>query len=210
MSACRRMILASALVSVGPALATAQEMKAEVLHWWTSGGESAAVKVFADRFEAAGETWVDTAIAGGETARAAGLNRIVGGNPPTVMQFNTGKQFDEIVENDLLRELTEVPGADKWPAVLPPAIVEATTRDGTFYAVPVNIHGENWLFYNTKVLADAGLEPPKTFADLVAMGPKLKEAGVIPLAHGGQSWQDLILFDAVLLAEAGPKTFIAV
>lgn len=210
MSACRRMIVASVLISVGPTLATAQEMKAEVLHWWTSGGESAAVKVFADRFTAAGGTWVDNAIAVGETARAAGLNRIVGGNPPTVMQFNTGKQFDEIVDNDLLRPLDEVPGADKWPEVLPPAIVEATTRDGTFYAVPVNIHGENWLFYNTKVLADAGLEPPKTFADLVAMGPKLKEAGIIPLAHGGQSWQDHTLFDAVLLAEAGPKTFVAI
>ena len=30
-------------------------------------------------------------------------------------------------------------------------------RDGKFYAVPVNIHGQNWLFYNTKVFADAGL-----------------------------------------------------
>jgi glucose/mannose transport system substrate-binding protein len=85
MSACRRMIVASVLISVGPTLATAQEMKAEVLHWWTSGGESAAVKVFADAFTAGGGTWVDNAIAVGETARAAGLNRIVGGNPPTVM-----------------------------------------------------------------------------------------------------------------------------
>ena len=98
-----------------------------------------------------------------------------------------------------------MPGGDKWREVLPPAIVEATTRDGTFYAVPVNIHGENWLFYNNKVLADAGLQPPKTFAELVAMGPKLKEEGVIPLAHGGQGWQEHILFNAVLLAEAGAR-----
>ena len=73
-----------------------------MIHWWTSGGESAAVKVFAEQFTKAGGTWMDTAIAGGANARTAAINRTVGGTPPTAMQFNTGKQFDELVENDLL------------------------------------------------------------------------------------------------------------
>ena len=103
----RQVCLATALIwSAGAA--SAQEMKAEVIHWWTSGGESAAVKVFADQFTKAGGTWIDTAIAGGENARTAGINRIVGGNPPTAMQFNTGKQFDELVGNGLLRDVEEV------------------------------------------------------------------------------------------------------
>jgi glucose/mannose transport system substrate-binding protein len=204
----RQLCLATALVAVGPALAVAQE-KAEVLHWWTSGGESAAVKVFADEFNKEGGEWVDTAIAGGANARTAGINRIVGGNPPTVMQFNTGKQFDELVANGMLRDLDDVAAAGKWNDVLPPAIITAITR-GDVYAVPVNIHGENWLWYNTKVIADAGLEPPKTFEDLIALGPKLAEKGIIPLAQGGQPWQERLLFDAVLLAQAGPDTFKAV
>ena len=105
MRAIRQICLASALIALSAAQASAQEMKAEVIHWWTSGGESAAVKVFADQFDAAGGTWVDTAIAGGaRCARTAGINRIVGGNPPTAMQFNTGKQFDELVANGLLRD----------------------------------------------------------------------------------------------------------
>ena len=184
MSIIRQVALASALFSAGTGFASAQEMKAEVLHWWTSGGESAAVKVFADQFKAAGGTWVDTAIAGGETARTAGINRIVGGNPPTVMQFNTGKQFDELVANDLLRDIDDVAAAGKWREVLPPAIVDATTRDGKFYAVPVNIHGQNWLCYNTKVLADAGVEPPTTYEEMLAAGPKLKAAGHDPAGPG--------------------------
>ena len=72
--------------------ANAEDLRAEVIHWWTSGGESAAVKVFADQFQAAGGTWVDTAIAGGANARTAAINRTVGGNPPTAMQLNTGKR----------------------------------------------------------------------------------------------------------------------
>jgi glucose/mannose transport system substrate-binding protein len=207
MPAIRQICLATAVITLGAASAGAQEMKAEVIHWWTSGGESAAVKVFADAFTTAGGTWVDSAIAGGEAARTAGINRIVGGKPPTAMQFNTGKQFDELVANGLLRDLDELADAGQWQKVLPPAIVKAITREGKVYAVPVNIHGQNWLWYNTKIFADAGLQPPKTFADLIALGPKLKQAGVIPLAQGGQPWQERLLFNAVLLEDAGPDVY---
>jgi glucose/mannose transport system substrate-binding protein len=200
-------LLAAALAVTAPGPSYAADMKAEVLHWWTSGGESAAIKEIADRFKAAGGEWVDTAIATGEAARAAGINRIVGGNPPTVMQFNTGKQFEELVTNGFLSPLDKVAEANKWKQILPAAIVEATSRDGKFYAAPVNIHGQNWLWYNIAVLKKAGVEPPKTFADIVAAAPKLKAAGVIAFAHGAQDWQDQILFDAVLIAEAGKDTF---
>ncbi len=203
----RKVCLATVLVALGAAQASAQDMKAEVIHWWTSGGESAAVKVFADKFTEAGGTWVDSAIASGEAARTAGINRIVGGDPPTAMQFNTGKQFDELVANGLLRDLDELAAHEHWQKVLPPAIVKAITRDGKVYAVPVNIHGQNWLWYNSKIFADANLEPPKSFADLIALGPKLKDAGVIPLAQGGQPWQERLLFNAVLLEEAGPELY---
>ncbi len=206
----RQICLATALVALGGASAGAQEMKAEVIHWWTSGGEFAAVKVFADKFTEAGGTWIDTAIAVGENARTAGINRIVGGNPPSAMQFNTGKQFDELVANGLLRDLDDLAAAGHWKDSLPEAIVKAITREGKIYAVPVNIHGQNWVWYNTKVFADAGLQPPKSYAELVALGPKLKDAGVIPLAQGGQPWQERLLFNAILLAEAGPETYRAV
>ena len=187
--------------------ASAQQMKAEVLHWWTSAGESAAVKVFADQFTKAGGTWVDNAIAGGANARTAGINRMVGGNPPTMMQFNTGKQFDELVSNDLVRDVDKQAQAGKWREIMPKPIVDATVRNGKFYAVPINIHGQNWMFYNTKVFADAGLEPPKTFPELVETGEKLKAKGVIPIALGGQPNWEHNLFRAVLVGHGGADMF---
>ncbi len=208
MQGLRQLCLASVLIAAAPTLASAQD--AEVIHWWTSGGESAAVKVFADKFNEAGGNWIDTAIAGGENARTAGINRIVGGNPPTAMQFNTGKQFDELVANGLLRNLDDLAAAGDWQDVLPEAILGAITRDGGIYAVPVNIHGQNWLWYNTKVFADAGVEPPATYDELVAVGLQLRDAGVIPLAQGGQPWQERLLFNAILLAQAGPEVYRAV
>jgi glucose/mannose transport system substrate-binding protein len=187
--------------------ASAQQMKAEVLHWWTSAGESASVKVFADQFTKSGGTWVDNAIAGGANARTAGINRMVGGNPPTMTQFNTGKQFDELVSNGLLRDVDAMAQAGKWREIMPKPIVNAVVREGKFYAVPVNIHGQNWLFYNTKVFADAGLQPPKTFPELIETGEKLKAKGVIPLALGGQPTWEHNLFRAVLVGNGGADMF---
>jgi len=187
--------------------AFAQQMKAEVLHWWTSAGESAAVKVFADQFTKAGGTWVDNAIAGGANARTAGINRMVGGNPPTMMQFNSGKQFDELVSNDLIRDVDAVAKAGKWRELMPKPIVDATVRNGKFYAVPINVHGQNWMFYNTKVFADAGAEPPKTFPELLQVGEKLKARGIIPIALGGQPNWERGLFNAVLVGHGGADLF---
>jgi glucose/mannose transport system substrate-binding protein len=210
MTTFRVLAQAATLTFAVGATASAQEMKAEVLHWWTSGGESAAVKVFADAFTEAGGEWIDTAIAIGENARAAGVNRIIGGEPPTVMQFNTGKQFDELVSEGLLRDIEAIAEEGQWREKLPSVIIDATVRDGKFFAVPVNIHGQNWFFYNTKVLEDAGVEPPTSFPELIEAGPKLRESGVIPMALGGQPWQERVTFEAVLLAEGGPELYMSV
>ncbi|MDB5518313.1 MAG: sugar transporter substrate-binding protein [Tardiphaga sp.] len=183
--------------------ANAQEMKAEVIHWWTSGGESAAVKVLAEQFTKAGGTWVDTAIAGGVNARTAAINRTVGGTPPTAMQFNTGKQFDDLVENDLLRDVDQLATEQKWKSMMPEAIVNATTRNGKMFAVPVNIHGQNWLWMSKAALGKAGAAEPTNWDDVFPVLDKLKAAGLIPLAFGGQKVWERNLFNAVLVGKGG-------
>jgi glucose/mannose transport system substrate-binding protein len=182
---------------------------AEVIHWWTSGGESAAVKVFAEQYGAAGGTWMDTAIAGGANARTAAINRTVGGDPPTAMQFNTGKQFDDLVENDLLANVDAQEAAQNWNAILPAAFVQAVTRNGHAYAVPVNIHGQNWLFTSTPALTRAGAEPPANWDQLFTALDKLKTAGLIPLALSGQKNWERNLFNNVLAGHGGRDMFVA-
>ena len=85
---------AVALPLAAPALAT----DLEVTHWWTSGGEAAAVAEFAKAFDATGNKWVDGAIAGaGDTARPIMISRITGGDPMGATQFNHGRQAEELV-----------------------------------------------------------------------------------------------------------------
>jgi glucose/mannose transport system substrate-binding protein len=202
----KRSLIAGAFLSV-LAGTSAQAQRAEVIHWWTSGGESAAVRVFAEQYNKEGGTWVDTAIAGGSNARTAGINRVVGGDPPTAMQLNTGKQFDELAEGGLLADLDSMSNSMNWKGIMPAAIVNAVTREGHVYAVPVNIHGQNWLFYSNAALTKAGAQPPTNWDDVFPALDKLKAAGFVPLAMaGGNTWNRSV-FNAVLAGKGGPVMF---
>ena len=205
----RTIAAATALAALLATNLPAHAQRAEVIHWWTSGGESAAVKVFADQYTKAGGTWVDTAIAGGANARTAAVNRAVGGDPPTAMQFNTGKQFDDLVEGGLLVNLDALAKQQNWQAIMPAAILNAVTRDGHVYAVPVDIHGQNWFFYSNAALAKAGAQPPTNFDDLFPVLDKLKAAGLVPLAFSGQKTWERNLFNAVLAGKGGPEMYQA-
>lgn len=194
------------LLAAGTAVAQPAN-RAEVIHWWTSGGESAALKVYADAFVKAGGTWVDNAIAGGANARTAAINRVVGGDPPTAMQFNTGKQFDDLVENDLLNDVDAIARSEDWNRTVPPAIVAAVTRNGHAYAVPVDIHGQNWFFFSKAALEKAGAQQPGNWTELFPVLDKLKAAGLIPLAFSGQKTWERGLFNATLAGVGGSDMF---
>ena len=173
-------------------------MEAEVIHWWTSGGEQAAISQFAEAWQEMGNTWIDTAITGGDNARGTTVNRIIGGNPPTAAQFNISKQFVDLVEQGLLQSLEEVASAEGWrDFIYPPELIETCEFEGEFYCVPVNIHSWQWMWINNDVYKQVGLPVPQTFEEFLAGAPKIQEAGIIPLALGGQGWQESGMFDVV-------------
>ena len=139
------------------------------MHWWTSGGESRAVAVFAKEYNKRGGTWVDDASVGPQAEHAAALNRIAGGNPPTAMQWNIGVAVRQLAEQGVLAPLDDQAKKGNWMANLPPLLVKNMTYDGHVIAVPVNIHGANYQFYSIKVFNDLKMQPPKTWDEFLAM-----------------------------------------
>lgn len=204
MNTTKTRLLATLLAGFGLAGA-AHAQKAEVIHWWTSGGEAAAIKEFADAYTKAGGTWVDTPIAGGGGAQARTVmaNRTMGGDPPTAAQYNYGRQYEEIIKEGLLINLDDIAAKGNWDKLLPEKIRNAVKVDGRYYAVPVNLHNENWVWYNKAVLAKAGAKEPTNMDEMFAAMDKLKGTGVTPLALGGQGWQEGITFRGVLLSVGG-------
>lgn len=202
----------SRLVAVGLAatlsLGSAQAGEVEVLHWWTSGGEARAANVLKELLEAEGHGWRDFAVAGGggETAMTVLKSRAVSGNPPSAAQIK-GPEIQEWGELGLLGDLDAVAEAEGWSALLPEVVAEIMRHDGQFVAVPANVHRVNWLWANPEVLEAAGVELPTTLDELFEAAEAIRAAGHVPLAHGGQAWQDATLFETVLLASAGPELY---
>ncbi len=189
--------------------AAAHAQKAEVIHWWTSGGESAAVKELADAYTKSGGSWVDAAVAGGENARAAAINRIAGGNPPTAAQFNTSKQYHDVIAEGMLNDIDAVAAKEGWDKLLPKPIIDSIKVKGHYYAVPVNIHNPTWFWYSKAALQKAGVAgEPKNMDEFFAALDKLKAAGLTPLALGGQSWQEYITFYTILLHVGGKDAYM--
>lgn len=186
-----------------PTLAGATDL--EVTHWWTSGGEAAAVSELAKAFDASGDHWVDGAIAGGGgTARPIMISRITGGDPMGATQFNHGQQAKELVEAGLMLDITDVAEAGKWKDIIRPSnLLDACTLDGKIYCAPLNIHSPEWLWLNNKIYEDLGIPVPTNWNEFVASAPKVEAAGKIPLALGNQPWQSNLAFGAITIGVGG-------
>ncbi|MFK7855941.1 MAG: ABC transporter substrate-binding protein [Granulosicoccus sp.] len=190
-----------------------QAVDLEVTHWWTSGGEAAAVSEFAKAFnENTEHNWVDGAIAGGGgTARPVMISRIIGGDPMGATQFNHGRQTEELIEAGLMLDLTDVAEAGGWKDIVhPTSLLDSCTYEGRIYCVPVNIHSWQWIWLSHKAFADAGVDVPKNWDEFVAAAPALEKAGKVPLAMGGQPWQSNGAFNVMVVAIAGLEAWTEV
>jgi len=202
--------LAVALAASVALPATATEL--EVTHWWTSGGEAAAVAEMAKAFNASGDTWIDGAIAGsGGTARPIIISRILGGEPMGATQLNHGRQAEELIEAGLMLDLTDLADAEGWrDFVNPTSLLDSCTLDGRIYCVPVNIHSAQWMWLSHAAFAQAGVPVPTNWDEFVAAGPALEAVGIVPLAMGQQSWQTQLAFGALAVALVDFDTWSAV
>lgn len=211
MNAINRLAAVVSLASLLPLSALAAEPgTVEVTHWWTSGGEKAAVDTLRKQIEQDGFVWKDNAVAGGGGAAAMTVlkSRAVAGNPPAAAQVK-GPDIQDWGALGLLTNLDDVAKANDWDALLPRKVADIMKYDGHYVAVPVNIHRVNWLWINPQVFAKAGAKVPTTLDELFAAADKLKAAGFVPLAHGGQPWQDSTVFEDVVLSILGPKGYHA-
>jgi glucose/mannose transport system substrate-binding protein len=211
MNSMKKLVVSVFAAVAASSAAHADPLKATVIHWWTSGGESAAIKQFADAYNKAGGLWVDNAVAGADQARSTALNRIMGGDPPTAAQFNTSKQFHDIIDQGLLNNVDDVAAKENWDTTFPPSIIASIKSNGHFYAAPVDIHMPAWFFYSKPAFQKAGIaKEPANYDEFIADLDKLKAAGVIPLALGGQAWQEKITFDAVFADVGGPDLYLKI
>jgi glucose/mannose transport system substrate-binding protein len=182
----------------------AQAGEVEVLHWWTSGGEAKAAAELKATMQKKGHTWKDFAVAGGggDAAMTVLKSRVVSGNAPAAAQIK-GPSIQEWAREGVLANMDSVAKAEKWDELLPKVVADGLKYKGNYVAAPVNVHRVNWLWANPEVFKKAGAKLPTTWDEFFVAAEALKKAGVIPVAHGGQNWQDFTTFESVALGVGG-------
>lgn len=176
----------------------------EVLHYWTSGGEAKSAAELKKIMESKGVAWKDFAVAGGggENAMTALKARVMAGSAPTAAQIK-GPSIQEWGQEGTLANLDTAAAEGKWETLLPPVVTNVMKYKGHFVAVPVNVHRVNWLWVSPAVLEKAGAKAPTNFAEFFDAADKIKKAGLVAIAHGGQPWQDATVFESVVLGVGG-------
>ncbi len=180
----------------------------EVLHWWTSGGEAAALNVLKDDLGGQNIGWVDMPVAGGggEAAMTTLRARVTAGDAPTAVQM-LGYDILDWAAEKALANLDGVAAEEGWDAVVPAALQAFAKYDGHWISAPVNVHSTNWVWANKAILDELGLAQPKTWDDFVAAMQAVKDSGRTALGHGGQAWQEATMFDGVVLSVGGVEFY---
>lgn len=185
-----------------------QATQVEVMHWWTSGGEANAVAEIKQQWRAQGGQWQDFAVTGGggKSAMAVLRSRALAATPPTAAQIK-GSELLEWARLGLLRDLNDLAQNQRWDLRLPGFVRSTLSHQGHYVAVPIGIHRVNWLWFNRDLFTRLGLVPPRNWDALQALAPPLLAAGITPLAIGNDPWQLTILFEALVLGEAGHEFY---
>lgn len=197
--------------SVPPTVVPAST-EVEIFSWWVGPGEAdglaAMVKIFNQEYP--GIQFINAAVAGGAggNAKAVLATRLAAGDPPDSWQAHAGQETiaNYVAANQVL-PLDDLFASTGLNSVLPATLLPLISQDGHPYSVPVNIHRSNVLWYNPKVLAEAGVtaDPKtdfKTLDDFFAACDKVKAAGKICLSLGPM-WTAVHLFENIMIGTMG-------
>ncbi|MEV7620133.1 extracellular solute-binding protein [Microbacterium sp. NPDC089321] len=98
----------------------------------------------------------------------------------------TGDWAENFISGGLAADLTELiaPGTE-WGDRFGEASLSAFESDGKYYGIPLYNNGK-FMGYNKNAFADAGVEVPTTFDELIETCAPLRAAGYEPIAFGNK------------------------
>ncbi|MFJ2264519.1 extracellular solute-binding protein [Streptomyces sp. NPDC087844] len=134
------------------------------------------------------------------------------GEAPTIIWGWGGGTLRTYVKAGQVEDLTS--WCDEHSEVkkgLLPSSFAAATVDGKIYAMPCETVQPIILYYNKKVFEQVGVQPPKSWGDIMALVPKFNAKGIAPFSLGGQSqWTNMMWLEFLFDRVGGPELFQAV
>jgi len=128
--------------------------------------------------------------------------------PPDVMTWFAGNRARFFIDKGVIMDISDVWEKEGWNNSYPKGFKALSTVDGKQYFVPTSYYW--WALYFNKVVLDKyGIQPPKTFDELLAACDTLNKNGVIPIAIGAKApWTLAGWFDYLNMRTNGPEFHI--
>lgn len=210
-----------AFLYLGQQAAPAPEKKLIIYHWWTAGGEKEAItsvyNVFGQKYKDV--EIVENPVAGGAGAvmKAVIWGLLAAGTPPDTFQVHAGGELKEYVDAGYLQPVDDIWRELNLEQVIPGTLQSMCKFGGRYYAVPINVHRSNVLWYNPKIFNALGITnkfgDPRTW-DMyklleVARYIKQQRPDVAPLALATRTkWPLTHLFEDLLALHGGPEIYV--
>ena len=203
----------SACGSSSPTSATVRTNQLEVVSWWTSRSESAALNVLFSAFRKSnpGVRAINGAVAGGAGSNAIVelAKRLQRNDPPDVWQTFAGKSVQGYASRGAVRSVTSIFARERLDASMNPTILRAVMHDGRPYGLPTGAHRSNVLWFNMRLLHRAHVTPPSngyTVGAFIRDLRKVKASGSTPLCLGAKDrFTTVELFENTLLSSIGTR-----
>ena len=202
---------AGIVAGISYAVMAPSEKEADVLdiyHWWTSGGEAAAVGALVDVFEG---LYPDTVVKQSAVAGGSGVTMIpiitalvLAGEAPDAFQMHAGYEGIAYFEADLLDNINDIWADMDLEDVVPDVVQSMCQFDGDYYMIPVNIHRSNVVWYNLEELDSIGVDPKTidTWTEFFAACAAFEAANPGKNAVSiGAAWTQAHLFEQILAGQ---------
>jgi glucose/mannose transport system substrate-binding protein len=183
----------------------------EVVSWWVSPSEHPAFEDLLNAFKAKNPkvNVIDGSIAGGggSNVQVALAARLRAGDPPDVWQTFLGSSLRAWVDAKRIADVSAVYERTGLDQTMPPTLLDAATYRVKAWGVPTGSHRGNVLWFNQRVLRDAGVAAPgpgytsEAFSNDLA---KVAASGRTALCLGGKDrFTATELFENTLLGVIG-------
>lgn len=180
----------------------------EFQHWWTSGGESAALEVLLSHLEEH-DIEVDASPiegGGGNSSLMVLQARALAGNTPHLAQIE-GASIKAWGAIGILHSIDSIAQKQQWETTLIPLAKKFNKTQDGYVALPITLHKMNWLWSNQSLLSQLDLKVPSSWEQLISTMQVAKSRGITPLAIGKQPWQIAQLFEHISIATGGAEFY---
>lgn len=191
--------------STAPAWADLSGHHLQVLAEWSGAEQQKFQKVLA-AFTAATHATVSYQGAGDNTPTVL-QSKIAGGAPPDVALLAQPGVIKTLAQAGSIKPFTPDITAE-IDADYDPVWKTLGTVNGQMYSIVYKAANKSTFWYNTAAFSQAGIQPPKTWSDLLKDAQTLSDAGITPVSIGGaDGWTLTDWFENVYLSQAGPAMY---